>query len=392
MEGGDCPAEAKEGRFSRGFPKGGILRIRIKRLFIAAALPLFLMTVGCATAQQDFSEAAWRAGVEATRVEDLYAPHFEDGRFFNPWMAMERKGFSRFLRWKFSRREDNPLSDGGPLPAVVPDAAERIRALPEGDFLLWVGHATFLMRLGGVYWLTDPMFSERALLPKRKTPPALTAADIGRLGIRKLNVLISHNHYDHLDRKSIEALPDDARFYVPLGLKAFITDLGKKDVVEMDWWQKANGGSGNEVVCLPMQHWSRRIGQAANATLWASFMVVTPSTTVYFAGDSGYFIGYREIGRLYPNIDYVLMPTTAYRPRWFMHYAHMDIDEAIDAFDDLKARHFIPTQWGTFYLGDEPPGYPALDLKRRIVERKLDPSRFVIPDLGQIVPIPKRSR
>jgi len=92
----------------------------------------------------------------------------------------------------------------------------------------------------------------------------------------------------------------------------------------------------------------------SNTTLWASFLIITPSVKVYFAGDSGYFIGYREIGRRYPGIDYVLMPTTAYRPRWFMHYAHMNIDEAIDAFADLKAYRFIPTQWGTFHLGDEP--------------------------------------
>ena len=96
-----------------------------------------------------------------------------------------------------------------------------------------------------------------------------------------------------------------------------------------------------------------------------------------------------EIGRLYPAIDYVLMPTTAFRPRWFMHYAHMDIDEAIDAFADLKARYFIPTQWGTFHLGDEPPGFPALELKRRIAARNLDPARFLILDIGQILPVTK---
>ena len=113
---------------------------------------------------------------------------------------------------------------------------------------------------------------------------------------------------------------------------------------------------------------------------------------IFFAGDSGYFIGYREIGRRYPGIDYVLMPTTAYRPRWFMHYAHMDIDEAIDAFDDLQARYFIPTQWGAFHLGDEPPSYPALELKRKIAERKRDPSRFIIMDIGQIVPVTGKAR
>lgn len=348
---------------------------------------LFCLPGACARVSQDFNEETWRKDVESARTETLYAPHFEGGRFFNPWMPMENKGFLNFLRWKFSGSGDNPITDNGYLPTVMPDAEQRIRALPEGNFILWVGHATFLIRLEGEYWITDPMFSNRALLPKRVTPPALNADNLKTLGIRRLNVLISHNHYDHLDRDSIASLPDDARFYVPLGLKTFIMDLGKKDVIEMDWWQKSKGDRGTEVVCLPMQHWSRRIGQGYNTTLWASFMIITPSATVYFAGDSGYFIGYREIGRLYPDIDYVLMPTTAYLPRWFMHYPHMDADEAIDAFEDLKARFFIPTQWGTFHLGDEPPGYPALDLRRRISERKIDPSRFLFPNIGEIIPL-----
>ena len=365
---------------------------RCIRTVLPLIILLFILPSACVRVSKDFDEEAWRKAVEAARTETLYAPHFKEGRFFNPWMPMESKGFIDFLKWKLSCGEDSPITDNGYLPAVIPDAVQRIRALPEGDFILWVGHATFLIRLDGRYWITDPMFSNRALLPKRVTPPALNAADLKTLGIRRLNVLISHNHYDHLDRDSIVSLPDDARFYVPLGLKAFIMDLGKQDVVEMDWWQKSEVGRETEVVCLPMQHWSRRIGQGFNTTLWASFMIITPSATVYFAGDSGYFIGYREIGRLYPDIDYVLMPTTAYLPRWFMHYAHMDTDEAIDAFQDLKARFFMPSQWGTFHLGDELPGYPALDLRDRIFDRKLDGSRFLFPNIGEIIPIVGKTR
>ena len=349
---------------------------------------LNLLATGCVSAPQDFDEALWKKTVKERPVKDLYAAHFKDGLFFNPWMPMEEKGFLRLLKWKLSRREKFTDEEKRFKPAIVPDSAGRIKAAPEGDFIMWVGHATFLLRLNGEFWLTDPIFSERALLPKRVTPPAITAQDLERLGVKKLNVIISHNHYDHLDRKTVEALPDNTRFFVPLGLKQFITDLSKNNVIEMDWWQTANAGNGIEISCLPMQHWSRRFGQATNTTLWASFMITTSQVTIYFAGDSGYFTGYQEIGRRYPGIDYVLMPTTAFRPRWFMHYAHMDIDEAIDAFHDLKARYFIPTQWGTFHLGDEPPGYPALELRRKIAERNLDPSKFLIMDIGQIINIP----
>jgi L-ascorbate metabolism protein UlaG (beta-lactamase superfamily) len=134
----------------------------------------------------------------------------------------------------------------------------------------------------------------------------------------------------------------------------------------MDWWQEMDFGNGTQLVCLPMQHWSRRIGQGFNDTLWASFMLITPEVTIYLGGDSGYFIGYKEIAKRFPGIDYALLPTTAYHPRWFMHYNHMNVDEAIEAFHDLNARFMIPQQWGTFHLGDEPPGYPALELKRKI--------------------------
>jgi L-ascorbate metabolism protein UlaG (beta-lactamase superfamily) len=124
-----------------------------------------------------------------------------------------------------------------------------------------------------------------------------------------------------------------------------------------------------------------------NTTLWASYLLVTPEMTVYIGGDSGYFIGYREFGRRFPGIDYALLPTTAYHPRWFMHYAHMNVDESLRAFGELGARYFIPTQWGTFALGDESPGYPAIDLERTVRERGLDRGRFIIPSLGEIITV-----
>jgi N-acyl-phosphatidylethanolamine-hydrolysing phospholipase D len=119
-------------------------------------------------------------------------------------------------------------------------------------------------------------------------------------------------------------------------------------------------------------------------------MIETPGITIYFAADSGYFIGYREIGRRFPDIDYALIPTTAYHPRWFMHYPHMDTVEAITAFNDLGAGHFIPTQWGTFHLGDNPPGLPALELAENIRRMGQDPERFSIPAIGEILPLSSR--
>ncbi len=355
-----------------------------------AACLVFLLVIlsvaSCVRRLPSFDEAKWRSDVESEKVSDLYAPHYKDGHYFNPWMPMPNRGFWVPLQWRLSSRGTYTPEEETYRPAVVPKLRERILSMPAGDFIAWVGHNTFLMRLNGEYWLIDPIFSQRALVPKRVTPPALSADDVKELS-GKLNVVISHNHYDHFDKPSIRDLPEKTRVFVPMGLRDSVKNLGKENVLEMDWWQTIDCGNGIKLACLPAQHWSRRISQGTNRTLWASFMIMTPSVTIYIGGDSGYFIGYKEIGRLYPNIDYALLPITAYHPRWFMHYAHMNVSEAIDAFQDLGARYMIPTQWGTFHLGNEPVGYAALDLKRTIKEKGLDPSMFIIMDIGQLLPI-----
>lgn len=352
-------------------------------IFVILLAATLCVSSSCTWTAPEFDEDAWRKKVMAAETGDLYADNHDGERFFNPWMPMEKKGFLTFLRWQMSPRKAYTEEEWEYLPAVIEAPAARIRAAGNADFIFWVGHGTFFMRLGGRYWLTDPMFSERALLPKRKTPPGITIDEILNItDTASINVIVSHNHYDHLDKNSIASLPDNTRFYVPLGFEKYLARLGKTEIVEMNWWESLALEDGTRLVCLPMQHWSRRIGMGFNEVLWASFLIDAPDVSVYFDGDGGYFIGYREIGRKFPGIDYALIPTTAYHPRWFMHYAHMDVNEAVDAFDDLGASFFIPTQWGAFHLGDNPPGYPALDLKRTIDEKDLDPERFIVLDIG----------
>ncbi len=345
-----------------------------------------LVAASCASKDKEqFNEADWARQVESTRVADLYAPHFKDGRFFAPWMAMGDKDFLDVLAWKLFSRTAYTDPEKAFLPRVLTDTAARLEQT-RGDFILWIGHNTFLIRINTDYWLTDPMFSRRALLPKRVTPPALTLESLVQQ-VKHMNILISHNHYDHLDRASMEGLPPTARVFVPMGLKIPVTEMKKTAVQEMDWWQEMDLGRGVRLVCLPAQHWSMRIGQGRNRSLWASWLLVTPGVTLYFGGDSGYFKGFREIGRRYPGIDYAFMATTAYHPRWFMQYQHMNIPEAVRGFEELGARFFIPTQWGTFHLGSEPAGFPGLDLTRFIHASGLDASRFKPMDIGQILPM-----
>jgi N-acyl-phosphatidylethanolamine-hydrolysing phospholipase D len=354
---------------------------------IALILPLIVFPA-CLHAPP-FDEAEWRGAVEKQDPALLYTPHFKDGRFFNPWLPMEEKGVGALVRWQLSAKASYTEEAEQFKPDRIPALSERLHQ-QKGDFIAWIGHNTFLIRLNGQYWLTDPIFSDRALLPKRKTPPALTIEDFnGAVG--KLNILISHNHHDHLDKNSILKLPADARIIAPLGLGKLFQSWGRSSVQEMDWWKSLDAGDGITLVCLPAQHWSRRFGQGTNESLWASFLLISPSVKIYFGGDSGYFVGYQEIGRKYPGIDYALLPTTAYHPRWFMHYAHLNAEETLDAFLDLGARWLIPTQWGTFRLGNEPIGYPVIDLRRAMKSRGFDASRGIILDLGGIQPILPKS-
>ncbi len=335
--------------------------------------------------KKSFSETEWVAKIENSDAKELYAPHLKDNAFFSPWMKMPDKNFLDVLGWKLFYRSDYTKEEKNHLPNVLPETPQRLKQA-QGDFILWIGHNTFLIRIDDTYWLTDPIFSKRALLPARVTPPALSLESFNSI-VADLNIIISHNHYDHLDRETIQALPKQADVYVPLGLKEYVMDMNKENVREMDWWEEMPIGKDSKLVCLPAQHWSLRINQSRNESLWASWMLVTPKTTLYFGGDSGYFKGFKEIGHKFPKIDYAFLATTAYHPRWFMYYQHMNIKEAINAFDDLGARFFIPTQWGTFHLGSEPAGFPGLDLERHIKTDNLDASRFKIMDIGQILPI-----
>ena len=356
--------------------------------FALFLLVLSALLSSCLFSPEPFDEEQWRKEVLAQDGSALHAPHEKDGIFFNPWMSGAEDRFLKFFKWRLSASAEYTEEEETYLPRLIPDTMARIKALPPGDnFLVWIGHATFLLRIDGLYWLTDPMLSDRALLPKRLTSPALTKEELSDLD-GPLTVIISHNHYDHLDTDSLRALPDQARIFVPLGLGAFVQSVHPGEVTELDWWHQAEIGNAL-LTCLPAQHWSRRIGQGRNTTLWASWIIQFGELTVYYGGDSGYFVGYREIGKQFPGIDYALLPTTAYQPRWFMHYPHINVEEAIEAFNDLQASRFIPTQWGTFRLGDNPPGLPMLELERLIEKRGLDSSRYVRPALGEIVPLAK---
>lgn len=358
---------------------------------IGAAVMASLIAGACAAERRHFDEDAWRSRGEAVDPALYRAPHYSEGRYFNPWMTSERRGPADLLSWLFAPNPRYPRASEQFLPRLVPDARARIAALPpDRDFAMWLGHSSIMIRLGGRYWIVDPVFDQSVVLLRRRQPPALTAREITTLHGEK-NILITHNHYDHLEWSAMKDLPREARVYAPLGLKGFLKKSGRRDVVEMDWWQEHDAGAGIRIVCLPAQHWSRRLNGGVNTSLWAGFLLITPRGRFFFAGDTGYFGGFREIGRAYPGIDWAFLPIGASQPRWFMHYAHMDSAEALRAMADLGARGMIPIHWGTFALGEEPPGHSALIL-RELVKNRAEPSIVRLSDIGEIVELNQTAR
>ncbi|MDQ3761448.1 MAG: MBL fold metallo-hydrolase [Actinomycetota bacterium] len=232
--------------------------------------------------------------------------------------------------------------------ARIPVAARA--PLPAGTaWLAWLGHASFLLRLGGHTVAVDPVLSERILGAGQR----FTLPGVARLPPLDL-LLISHNHYDHLDAPTVRTLPRDTPVVAPARLGRWFHRRGFTTVTELDWWESVHVG-GLDVTFVPAHHWSRRGLFDHCATLWGGWVLTVPaSLRVYHAGDSAYGPFLAEIGARYPGIDVAMMPVGAYAPRWFMRNMHMDPEEAVRASQDVGARIMVPMHWGTFWLSREP--------------------------------------
>jgi L-ascorbate metabolism protein UlaG (beta-lactamase superfamily) len=323
---------------------------------VAGAL-LLLGLASCASSPPpDFDEAQWLAMVQAEDLQSLYAPHVDgDGKFFNPWLERPRRNSN--ASWRSSKKE----FDQFPEEQYAHRENDYSYLMDKNfDSISFVGHASTVIKMNGETVFTDPFFSNYALIIAKKVKLKF---DFSKVPERPV-VLISHNHYDHLDKKTVKNLiKKNAVFLVPLKLKKFFTSLGAAEVYELDWWQSQKVGPLTYTF-LPAQHWSRRIGQASGATLWGSWLV-QGSRTVYFSGDTGYFRGFEEFGSRF-DIDYALLGAGAYEPRWFMHYSHMNVAEFFRAADDLKARVSIPIHFGVISLSNEPLLYPLYETEEHI--------------------------
>lgn len=276
-------------------------------------------------------------------------------------IADRRAGFAAIWRFRQDMRRqaaaERLLPPPDPTP-VVPNDGAALRDNASRISVTWIGHASFLIQMGGRSILTDPVWSRRAGIgpfgPARMVPPGVRLIDLPPIDL----VLISHNHYDHLDLDTIRRLGNRPTYLVPARLGSWFRALGCAKVYECRWWESVET-LGLRFDFVPAQHWSGRNLWDRYLTLWGGWLLSDGAARLYFAGDSAYFSGFKEIGQRYPGIDIAFLPIGAYEPEWFMQPAHVNPEEAVQAFLDVGARVIIPMHWGTFRLStertDEPP-------------------------------------
>lgn len=298
------------------------------------------------------------------------------GRFRNPWPGAQPKGFGAVLRWSAARAvrrlRGGDSSSRVELP-IVPHAIAAPREASGALRATWVGHSTVLLQMGPTNVLTDPVWGERASPiawagPRRLVPAAVPFDALPPIDV----VLLSHDHYDHLDaptvRRLVAAHPA-ARWVTSLGVGARLVALGVPQVVELDWWQSTRAADAT-VTATPAQHFSGRTLGDRDSTLWVGFTIAAGGWRVFYAGDTGYHPEFATIAERLGPFDLALMPIGAYAPRWFMRPVHMNADEAVAATAALGAAHdtspppMLGLHWGTFRLTDEPVDEPPASARR----------------------------
>jgi L-ascorbate metabolism protein UlaG (beta-lactamase superfamily) len=290
-------------------------------------------------------------------------------------------------RWRQQRREQRlPRPPEAGYAAFLRQCWQRAEVSGDMSACWWLGHASVLLRVGGLTVITDPVLSMRASPvpfagPKRRTPPPLTMAELPPLDA----VLISHNHYDHLDRASVRALArrfPQAQFLVPLGLKGWLQRQGVHRVSELDWWQSARVGEA-EFTCVPAQHWSARTPWDSNRSLWGGWVMRQRDFSFYFAGDTAYSPRLAEIGQRLGPFDLAALPIGAYAPRWFMQSMHIDPAQAVQLHRELACRRSLAIHWGAFELADEPLDEPPRLLEQALREQRVAAEDFRLLRIGE---------
>ena len=290
------------------------------------------------------------------------------------------------LRWQITR-------DSSDWPEWIDREHQSgpVAARLEGLGVTFVNHSTFLIQVNGINILTDPIWSERASPvsfagPKRVRAPGVALEDLPPVDL----IVVSHNHYDHMDVETLAALKKsprhDLKIIAGLGNGALFESQELGEYEELNWYQSVAlkvGGKLIKITMVPAHHWSGRGLSDRNKSLWGGFILESGGRSVYFAGDSGYGMHFKEIGKKFPGLDLALLPIGAYEPRWFMKAQHMNPAEAVRAFVDVGAARGMGMHFGTFAdLTDEAIDQPARELEAALNELELPLDKFIVPEFG----------
>ncbi|HET8731868.1 MAG TPA: MBL fold metallo-hydrolase [Moraxellaceae bacterium] len=320
-------------------------------------------------------------------AEVAQAPHFNGRRFFNPWIK-DARDYGKLFNWLLTRERNTWPT--GLRNQAFPKPTAHYSDDPANWKVWFVGHATLLLQIGPWNFLTDPVWSERCspfanMGPKRARPAGIALEDLPTIHA----VLLSHNHYDHLDLASLLWLHerDHCRVVTGIGNRVYLSRYGL-DVTELDWWESCRINEDVHLHYVPARHFSGRGMRDRNAALWGGLSVMTPAGHAYFAGDTGYAPHFREIRERLGAPRVALLPIGAYEPRELMREVHMNPLDAVMAHQDLQSVLSIGMHFNTFQLTDESIDAPVRDLGTALARQQVDPSSFITLAEGSGLEVP----
>lgn len=301
-------------------------------------------------------------------------------KYNNPFIDDQQKGFGSFLKWQFTKERPGIYkSEIDKIPVSIMDI-KQIKSPGDEPQVTWIGHSTVLIQYNEINILTDPIFSDRCSPfsfagPRRLIPAAIKIPDLPKIDY----VVISHNHYDHLDLQSVKKLGNAPKWIIPSGLKEWFNGQKITNVVELNWWEQFKKDDVL-VTSTPAQHWSgRKIIDSFN-TLWCSWSIQIGDFKFWFGGDTGYNeFQFNKIGEKLGPFDCAAIPIGAYEPRWFMKNYHVNPREAFQIHSDLKSKWSFGIHWGTFILSDESITSPMLEIQQIPELQKTSKSFEILP-------------
>jgi L-ascorbate metabolism protein UlaG (beta-lactamase superfamily) len=318
----------------------------------------------------------------APKYKDDNSNHFDGNKFVNPDRVGNHSYFD-VLKWWLSGNDKGvwqrlEKSDVQQFPAPEKSVD------PEELHVTFINHASFLLRIDGVNILTDPIWSYRAspyqwIGPKRMRPPGIEFDDLPPIDL----VLISHNHYDHLDIHTVKKLAEkhDSQFIVPLGVEQYLNNHGVENTIHVDWWEELSFDTNLSLTTVPARHFSGRGLFDRNQTLWCGYVLHTSVGNVYFAGDTGYGNFLKDIGNKFGPLHTAFIPIGAYRPRWFMKSIHLSPEDAVIAHRDLQSKQSIAMHFGTFPMADDGMTEAVEELEQAQAKHGISAEEFsVLPE------------